>query len=96
MCCKSRITRVIYDLNHCAYNKAAGYNCKFVYKTVSIQRSFVFASGTPTPIVVDIFGESTITVVNKYVGTQLSEAKVDIKAREAYRAKIHLSPLSSS
>ena len=88
---------MIYDLNHfnCAY-KTAGYNCKFVYKTVSIQRSFVFASGTPTPIVVDIFGESTITVVNKYVGTQLSEAKVDIKAREAYRAKIHLSPLSSS
>ena len=37
-----------------------------MYKTVSIQRSFVFASGTPTPIVVDLFGESTITVVNKY------------------------------
>jgi len=52
-------------LNHCAY-KTAGYNCKFVYKNVSIQRSFVFASGTPTPIVVDLFGESTITVVNKY------------------------------
>jgi len=33
---------------------------------LSIQRSFVFASGTPTPIVVDLFGESTITVVNKY------------------------------
>ena len=56
---------MIYDFNHCAY-KTAGYNCKFVYKTVSIQRSFVFASGTPTPIVVDLFGESTITVVNKY------------------------------
>ena len=65
-CCKSRITRVIYDLNHfnCAY-KTAGYSCKFVYKTVSIQRSFVFASGTPTPVVVDIFGES-INLVNKY------------------------------
>jgi len=66
-CCKSRVTRVIYDLNHCAY-KTAGYNCKFVYKTVSIQRSFqsfVFASGTPTPVVVDIFGES-INLVNKY------------------------------
>ena len=69
------ITRVIYDLSHCAY-KTAGYNCRFVYKTVSIQRSFVFASGTPTPIVVDLFGESTITVVNKY-RTQLSDAKVD-------------------
>ena len=56
---------MIYDLNHCAH-KTAGYNCKFVYKTLSIQRSFVFASGTPTPIVVDLFGESTITVVNKY------------------------------
>ena len=33
-CCKSRITRVIYDLNHCAY-KTAGYNCKFVYKTIN-------------------------------------------------------------
>jgi len=53
-------------LNHfnCAY-KTAGYSCKFVYKTVSIQRSFVFASGTPTPVVVDIFGES-INLVNKY------------------------------
>ena len=37
-----------------------------MYKTVSIQRSLVFTSGTPTPIVVDLFGESTITVVNKY------------------------------
>ena len=62
-CCKSRITRVIYDLNHCAY-KTAGYSCKFVYKTVSIQRSFVFAFGTPTPVV-DIFSES-INLVNKY------------------------------
>ena len=26
--------RVIYDLNHCAY-KTAGYNCKFVYKTIN-------------------------------------------------------------
>ena len=57
---------------------------------LSIQRSFVFASGTPTPIVVDLFGESTIT------STQLSDAKVDTKAREAYRAKIHFSRLSSS
>ena len=47
-----------------------------MYKPVSIQRSFVFASGTPTPIVVDLFGESTITVVNKY-RTQLSDTKVD-------------------
>jgi len=64
-----------------------------VYKTVSIQRSFVFASGTPTPIVVDLFGESTITVVNKYSAFR---CKSGYKSKGGVRAKIHLSRLSSS
>ena len=55
---------MIYDLNpvRIKLQDITVNSCK----TVSIQCSFVFASGTPTPIVVDLFGESTITVMNKY------------------------------
>jgi len=58
--CKSQVTRMLYDLNHCAYtSSSAGYNCKWsiVYKTVLCDRidtvsvrSFVFTSGTPACI----------------------------------------------
>jgi len=71
--CKSQITRMLYDLNHCAYkSSSAGYNCKWsiVYKTVLCDRidtvsvrSFVFTSGTPASLSDCVFLDDWITPI---------------------------------